>query len=57
MSDLNKCGDLTLEFFCEISLAGVLTMVSKLELLDCDVILFVSCFEDVCASTGADLLL
>ena len=57
MSDLNKCSDLTLELFSEISLACVLTMVSKLELLDCDVIFFVSCFEDVCASTGADLLL
>ena len=57
MSDLYKCGDLTLELFCEISLASVLTMVRKFELLDGDIVLFVSCFKDVRAGTSADLFL
>ena len=57
MSDLNQSSNLTLEFFREISLTCVLTMVSKFELLDSDIVLFVGCFVDVCAGTGANLLL
>ena len=57
MSDLNECGYLTLEFFREISLACVLTMVRKFEFLDSDVVLFVGCFVDVRAGTSANLFL
>ena len=57
MSDLDQRSNLTFELFREISLASVLTMVSKFELLDSNIIFFIGCFVDVCAGTSAYLLL
>ena len=57
MSDLDQRCNFSLELFREISLASILTMVSKFELLDGDIVFFISCFVDVCAGTGAYLLL
>ena len=57
MSDLDQRSNLSLEFFREISLASILTMVSKFELLDGDIVFFIGCFVDVRAGTGTYLLL
>ena len=57
MSDLDQRCNFSLELFREISLASILTMVSKFELLDGDIVFFIGCFVDVRAGTSAYLLL
>ena len=56
MAHFYECHNLTLELFRQVVLAQVLSMILELELFDCDIILFISRFENISASSGTDLL-
>ena len=56
MTYFDKSSDLTLEFLCQVVFASILGSVQELEPLHCNIVLFISCLENVCASTCTDLL-
>ena len=57
MANFDKSSYFPLEFLSQISLASILSIVDKLELLHCDVIFLISCLKYISACPSADLFL
>ena len=57
MSDFDQSSDFSLEFLSQVGLACILSIVDKLELFHCDIILLICGLENVSARPSADLLL